>query len=218
MKNSLAKAIEMTGLQPHLALSELETLCREALAWQAWGVCIPPFYVGKAREFMHEKGGLVCTVVGFPMGYHTINTKAEEAKRALNDGADELDMVLNLAAFKSGQWSKVSNDIQSIVTIGHKQDHRVKVIIETPLLDEDEIKRAAELCAEAEVDFVKTCTGLQGPATEAAVRLLRAHLPETIGIKASGGIRTLADARAMLEAGASRLGTSSGGAILQALT
>jgi deoxyribose-phosphate aldolase len=151
----------------------------------------------------------IITVIGFPLGYSTVASKVEEAKKAIISGADEVDMVMNIAAFKSGDFVTVLNDIQAVTTACHLQNKVIKVIIETAYLNEEEIEKACRLCVDCEVDFVKTSTGFAtSGATIEAVELMRKILPAKTKIKAAGGIRDIAFAEALIKAGASRLGTS----------
>ena len=208
-QSKLKDHLEHTLLTPWVTEQDIALLCREAVKYELKAVCVPPYYTVMACKLLSEESPKVVTVIGFPMGYQAVNIKAQEAKKAVQDGADELDMVMNLAAFKSRRYQKVAGDIQSISTICHQQDRLLKVIIETSLLNEDELRKACEICVEAEVDFVKTSTGYQGGASLEAVQLLRSSLPKTIGVKASGGIKDREWAETLVNAGATRIGTSS---------
>lgn len=187
------------------------SLCQEAEAFHFAAVCIPPCYIRAAVGVLQHQHVKVATVVGFPLGYQTAEVKFFEAHKALGAGASEIDMVMNLAAFKSGKYAEVENEIGELATLCHFKEAQLKVIIETALLSEEEIQIACRLCAEAEVDFVKTSTGFASRgASLADIRLMRTSLPDHIRIKASGGIRDLAFARELILAGADRLGTSAG--------
>lgn len=211
----LASRIEHTALAPDLLDSEVEKLCDEAVEHRFHGVCVPPCFVNLAAKRLEGKGPRVVTVAGFPMGYHATASKIEEARKAFDQGADEVDMVANLAALRNGRWSVVRDDMASLTTLAHMHSRVLKVIIETGMLAEGEIVKACELAAELEVDFVKTSTGFHGTgATVEAVRLMRGVLPAAVRIKASGGIRDRAFAESLVEAGAARLGTSSGPALI----
>jgi len=187
------------------------SLCQEAIAYQFAAVCIPPCYVKLATGLLYEQKVKVATVIGFPFGYQTAEVKFFEAHKALGAGAAEIDMVMNLAAFKSKQFEAVENEIGELATLCHFKNAQLKVIIETALLSEQEIIAACQICTEAEADFVKTSTGFASRgASVADIQLLRANLPENIQIKASGGIRDFAFAQELIAAGADRIGTSAG--------
>jgi len=187
------------------------SLCQEAIDHKFAAVCIPPCYVKLAANLLYEQKVKVATVVGFPFGYQTAEVKFFEAHKALGVGASEIDMVMNLAAFKSKQYAAVENEIGELATLCHFKNARLKVIIETALLNEKEIIEACQICTEAEADFVKTSTGFASRgASVADIQLLRANLPENIQIKASGGIRDFSFAQELIAAGADRLGTSAG--------
>jgi deoxyribose-phosphate aldolase len=152
----------------------------------------------------------VATVIGFPLGYSATPSKATEIQKAIDDGADELDVVINVSAVKSGDWNYVQNDIKTVALATQMKGKIIKVILETGLLNKKEIKKLCEICTDVGVDYVKTSTGFNGEgATVEVVEYLRENLPSSIKIKASGGIRTTKKAKDMLEAGANRLGTSS---------
>ena len=205
----LAVKIDHTLLRPEVQFDDVKVLCREAMEHHFATVCIPPLFVQDAAKILRGSGVKVATVIGFPFGYSATSAKVEEAKNAFDNGAKEIDVVMNVTAFKNKRWSYVKNDIQSVTTTAHLQNKIIKVIIESGILTEEEILRACEICTESEVDFVKTSTGFNGPgASVDVVRLLRANLPENIRIKASGGIRTRDFAESLIEAGADRIGSS----------
>lgn len=211
---NLAKTIDHTLLKPTATYGQIETLCRQAQQYGFYSVCVNPFRVQNCFELLEGSDVKICTVIGFPLGACTTETKIAEAKDALINGADELDMVLNIGALKDRQDELVLQEILGVRNLG--QDFILKVIIETSELTEEEKIRACRLAADAKADFVKTSTGFAGGgATLEDVRLMRAHLPAGIQVKASGGIRNRADAKALLAAGASRLGTSAGIAIVE---
>jgi deoxyribose-phosphate aldolase len=167
-------------------------------------------------ELARRSGVRVATVIGFPFGYSTLEAKAAEAVRALMDGADELDVVINLIALKAGNWNLLETEMRTLTTVIHTAGKMVKVIIESGVLTEAEIIQCCTHYGGMGVDFVKTSTGYaEKGATLEAVQLMRAHLPDSVKIKASGGIRTAAFARQLIDAGASRLGTSSGVALVE---
>lgn len=203
------KYIDHTLLKPDANKTQIETLCNEAMKYEFASVCVNPYWVAYCAEQLKESNVKVCTVIGFPLGANTTKTKVFEALDAIQNGADELDMVINIGALKDKQYDIVLNDIKEIVNI--KKDAIVKVIIETCLLSDDEIRKACELCVEAKADFVKTSTGFSsGGATIHAVSLMKKCVKENCLIKAAGGIRTKEDLKAMIDAGANRIGTSKG--------
>lgn len=207
--NELAGLIDHTLLKPETTAEQVKQLCAEAKSASFCSVCILPFYVSLAAEQLHDSEVKVCTVIGFPLGAHDTQAKAVETSIAVEQGADEVDMVLNIAALKSGQYDYIQADMATVVAAA--QDKLVKVILETCLLDEKEKVKACEAAVKAGVDFVKTSSGFStGGATLEDVRLMRETVGADIGVKASGGIRDYETACAMVEAGANRLGTSSG--------
>ena len=208
---NLNNYIEHTILKPDTTTEQVKELCQEAIDYNFVGVCVPPFFVKTAANYLQDHTTKVVTVVGFPMGYDSIPSKVEAAKRAIDDGADEIDMVINIAAVKDANWSHVSNDIDSIATSVHLKGKVIKVILETGLLSIAEIKKLCEICNKIGVNYVKTSTGVNaGGATIEMVQYLKENVKDSIKIKASGGIRTEEFANQLIEAGASRLGTSSG--------
>jgi deoxyribose-phosphate aldolase len=211
----LSKFIDHTNLSPLATNIDIQKLCTEALTHHFKAVCVAPYHVSNAAKWLTDSTIKVATVIGFPFGYATIAPKVEEVKRAIDDGAFELDVVANLAAIKEGRWNFVQNEIDILTTSCHLQDKIIKVIIETGVLTTDEIKKMCDICATVGANFVKTSTGFNAAGANAEiVAMMRAHLPKEIAIKASGGIRTLVDAEAMISAGATRIGTSSGVAIV----
>lgn len=206
---NLASKIDHTLLKADASEKEVKKLCAEAKEHGFAAVCIPPYFVRKCRLWLSDSEVKVATVVGFPLGYSHTPAKVEEARRAIDEGADEVDMVINIIALKAGDWNYLKNELTSVATIVQLRGGKLKVILETGLLTNSEIVKACELCAEMTVDFVKTSTGFVQPgATVEAVKLLRASLPKAIKIKASGGIRDKAFALQLIEAGADRLGSS----------
>lgn len=201
--------LDHTLLKPDLKINQVTEAAQLATHHQLAGLCIPPSYVKHAHEQLAGHKVKAVTVIGFPLGYHKISPKTEEAREALDDGADEVDMVMNVSAFKSGLTHYVQEDLDSIAHLTHRHNKLLKVIIETGLLDKEEIKKACALCASSEVDYVKTCTGFNGGhASVEDVTLMREALPANTKIKASGGIKTIESAQALINAGADRLGTS----------
>lgn len=206
---NLAKVIDHTLLKPTATRAQIENLCREAAEHGFCSVCVNPYWVPLAAGLLKGTGVKTCTVIGFPLGANTTEVKVFEAKNALENGADELDMVINIGALKSKDYDTVLQDIRALRALG---DHFVlKVIIETSELTDEEKVKACELAAEAKADFVKTSTGFAGGgATAHDVALMKKSIPAGMQVKASGGVRTREDAEAMLAAGATRLGASSG--------
>lgn len=209
--NEIAQSIDHTYLKPDASLDKVKAICMEAKEHQFASVCIPPFFVKDAVRFLDESQVKVSTVVGFPMGYSTTPAKVEEVKRALDEGADEVDVVVNICAVKSKSWSYVKNDIESMTLAAHLKGRVIKVILEVTLVDTEELEMLCQICNEVEVDFVKTSTGMNGNnSTKATVELLKKNLDPAIKIKVSGGIDSLDMATGLLEAGATRIGTSKG--------
>lgn len=205
----LNKYIEHTNLKPDCMQQDVVKLCEEAVAHKFYGVCVSPYYVQLAKKSIKKAPVKIITVVGFPFGYNTVASKVEETKKAIIGGADEIDVVMNIAAFKSGDDATVLNDLQAVIMACHLQNKVAKVIIETALLTPEEIEKACRICVDCEADFVKTSTGFAASGAKAEdVALMRKVLPAKVKIKAAGGIRDLATAIAMVEAGATRLGTS----------
>ncbi|RYD71324.1 MAG: deoxyribose-phosphate aldolase, partial [Sphingobacteriales bacterium] len=224
--------IDHTLLKPESTAEQIEKLCKEAIQYGFFAVCVPPYFVKQAKHFLEKaymennpsalrapslnqgRSGAsevkVATVAGFPLGYSTTEVKAAETEKALADGADEVDMVINIAAVKSGDWDYVRNDIETLFHICHRQKMLLKVIFETALLTDEEIVKLCRICAEIKVDFVKTSTGFStAGATVHHVELMRKNLPDDVKIKAAGGIKNKAFAEELIAAGADRLGTSS---------
>ena len=212
-----ASLIDHTLLKPDATTTDIERLCHEAAQHHFHSVCINPVHVHTAAALLRNTPVKVCTVIGFPLGANLTETKVAETHAAIRDGAREIDMVLNIGALKAGNSAAVLADIQAVVQICHAAHALCKVIFETCLLTDAEKTRACELCITGGADFVKTSTGLStGGATVADVALMsRLVKPHGLGVKASGGIRSLADFQKMVAAGATRIGTSSGIKILQ---
>jgi len=209
-RKELARMIDSTAVKPSVTRSDVEKLCRDALHYGFGAVCVNPVYVKFASQLLKGSEVKVCSTVGFPFGATLPEIKAFEALKVLEDGAQELDMVINLSALKSGDYDAVKNDIVSVVNVKRVDSNViVKVIIETNLLTDEEKAVACKLAKEAGADFVKTSTGFFGKgATVEDVRLMRRTVGEKMGVKAAGGIRSYEDAVAMIEAGANRIGTS----------
>ena len=215
MSMDINRYIEHTALKPTMVAKDVDRLVLEAKQFGFLGVCVPPFWVKRAARELHGTEIQLVTVIGFPLGYNQTEVKEFEIKRAIEQGANELDIVMNISAFKNGMpWVKV--ELAKCAHLIHEAGCLMKVIIETAYLSDNEIVNATKLCCEAGTDFVKTSTGFAGAgATVEHIQLMRKNAPSNVGIKASGGIKSLSDARAMIEAGADRLGTSSGVAIME---
>jgi len=214
----IARYIDHTNLKPYATREDIIKLCDEAIQYGFYAVCVNPYRVKLAKDYLREKGAdvKVASVIGFPLGATPTEVKVFEAKNALDDGADELDMVINIGALKDGDYEYVKNDIAEVVKVAHKRGTKVKVIIETCYLTDEEKVKACELAKEAGADFVKTSTGFgTGGATVEDVKLMRKVVGPDMGVKAAGGIRTYEQALAMIEAGANRIGTSSGVKIVE---
>jgi len=216
-KEQLARLIDHTLLKPSATKDDIRRLCEEAKTYGFWSVCVNPFYVKIAADNLRKSDVRICSVVGFPFGANTTKIKTFEAEKAIDDGADEIDMVMNIGALKSQDYKFVKADIRSVVEhVKAGKDKIVKVIIETGLLSEDEKVLACRLVRDSGADFVKTSTGFNAPgATANDVKLMRDTVGPNFGLKASGGIRTYQDAVNLIEAGANRIGTSSGIAIIE---
>ena len=210
--SELARYIDHTILKPTTTHIDINKICGEARDYGFAAVCVPPSFVESAKEF----GVRVATVIGFPFGYSVVLAKHAEVLSALIAGADELDVVINLTLLKEGHWELLKLEMQTLMEPIHEAGRVLKVIIESGVLTDGEIIRCCEIYGGMGVDFVKTSTGYaEKGATVETVRLMREHLPESVRIKASGGIRSAALARQLIDAGASRLGTSSGVLIVQ---
>lgn len=207
----LAKYIDHTLLKPDVTAEQIDQLCDEADQFKFASVCINPTWVKRAAQRLRGSGVPVCTVIGFPLGATTPEIKAMEARRALRDGAREVDMVINVGALKSGDHQMVKTDIEKVVDAAHEVGAICKVILETVLLTDEEKVIASSLAKAAKADFVKTSTGFGGGgATVYDVALMRETVGPEMGVKASGGVRTAEEAEDMIAAGATRIGASAG--------
>ncbi len=217
-KEQLAKTIDQTLLNPVTTSKDMEQLCINARKYHFAAVCINPSFVTQAKKILTDSDVKVCSVVGYPLGASTIETKVFEARDNVRKGADELDMVINLGAVKGGNYDYVEREIKIVVNVIRREQiaeynkHiNIKVIIETAILNRDEIKKVCSIIEKSGADFVKTSTGFGAKGAELDdIRLIREVVTRNIGVKASGGIRTFSDAQALIDAGATRLGTSSG--------
>jgi len=211
---NLAGYIEHTNLSPTLTIKDIDKLVEEARQYNFYGVCVPPFWVKRAKREIGEDAIALVTVVGFPLGYNMTETKLDEIQRAIDNGASEIDLVWNISSFKTGiPWTKI--ELAKCSKLCHDHHKIIKVIIETAYLSDAEIVQACKLCADTGADYVKTSTGFAPSGAKVEhVQLMRNTLPAEVGIKASGGIKTKEQALSMIEAGADRLGTSSGVSIV----
>jgi len=207
-KKDLARLIDHTLLKSETKIEDIKKLCEEALKYQFYSVCINPCYVKTAKEFLKNSDIKICTVISFPLGASTIKTKIYEATEAIENGADEIDMVMNIGMFKSNRYEYIYEEISSIKKA---IEYRIlKVIIETSILSEEEKIKASEIIKKSGANFVKTSTGFsQGGVTKEDVLLIRKSVGDNFGIKASGGIKTYQQAVELIKAGATRIGSSS---------
>ena len=211
-----ASLIDHTLLKPEASESDIKKLCNEAMQFGFASVCVNPSWVKKAAEFLRGSNVPVCTVIGFPLGATLSDVKAYEARRSIFNGAREVDMVINIGALKSGDDCTVEDDIRAVAEAAHENNVLLKVIIETALLTDEEKVRACLASKNAGADFVKTSTGFaKGGATADDVALMRRTVGRNLGVKASGGVKGIDDARKMFEAGATRIGASVGVKIAQ---
>jgi len=215
---NVAAMIDHTLLKPEATKEQIETLCQEAIENKFFSVCVNPVWVRTSKELVKNSGVKVCTVIGFPLGASTSETKAFETINAIENGADEVDMVINIGALKDQNDTLVESDIRAVVEAA-KGKALTKVIIETSLLTKEEKIRACEISVKAGADYVKTSTGFStGGATFDDIALMRKTVGPSIGVKASGGVRSTEDAQKMIEAGATRIGASSSVDIIRGLT
>lgn len=213
---NLSPYIDHTALKPATSLQDLTQLCNEAAVHNFAAVCIPPPFIQRAKALLAPFPVKVATVVGFPFGYSATEAKLSETILALVDGADEIDMVINLIALRLGEWEYLAKEVSFVTEMVHKKNKTVKVIIESGVLTDEEIIQCCETFAPLNIDYMKTSTGYaEKGASVHAVLLMRQFLPASIKIKASGGIRDYAFAKELVEAGAERLGCSASLAIIQ---
>lgn len=212
---NIASHIDHTLLKPTILTPAVEQLCSEAYEYGFAAVCVPPPFIKRAKLLLEPTTVKVATVIGFPFGYSVIEAKVAETVMAIVDGADELDMVINLTALKNGDWEYLEKEVGLVLEVIRSRQKVLKVIIESGVLTREEIIACCRLYAKAGVDFVKTSTGYaEKGATVEDVQLIRSHLPSTIRVKASGGIRTRQFATELINAGADRLGCSASVAIV----
>jgi deoxyribose-phosphate aldolase len=211
-----ASYIDHTVLRQDTTTADIQKLCEEAQTYSFAAVCVPPVYVREASGLLAESPVKVATVIGFPFGYHLPMVKATESELAIMSGAAELDMVANISAIKSNEWRAVETEVREVLEVVKLRSAKLKVIIESGILTDEELRRCCDLYSRFNIDFLKTSTGFaaKGASVE-AVRTMRQLLPEHIAIKASGGIRTWAFAKELIDAGATRIGCSASVQIMQ---
>ncbi len=213
---NIASYIDHTILKPDTTLAEVKQICKEAMEHKFASVCIPPYYVREAAQILEDSLVKTSTVIGFPFGFNAVPAKAEEIKRVLHEGADEVDAMININAVKSENWNYLRSEIDTIIMAAHLHGKKVKIILETGLLTEVEILKIIDICNPLLPDFIKTSTGFNGAgATTEMVAFLKKHIDSKIKVKASGGIKTTNSVQALIDAGASRIGTSSGLSIIK---
>lgn len=206
---ALARMIDHTLLKPDTTDKEIKTLCAEAKKYHFASVCVNPCYVSLCSELLKGTDVKVCTVIGFPLGANSTEVKRYEAEQAILNGASEIDMVINISKLKSAEYEYVFNDINQVVLAAKRKNAVCKVILETALLNDEEKVKACVIAKSAKADFVKTSTGFsKGGATVADIKLMKYVVGSSVGVKASGGIRSLEDAEAMIAGGADRIGAS----------
>lgn len=207
---NIASYIDHTVLKPTTLMTDVERICNEAKEYQFAAVCIPPLFVKKAKQFTEGSHVKVATVIGFPFGYSAVEAKIAETVLSIVDGADELDVVINISAIKNNDWQFLANEINHIMPLIKNKNKVIKVIIESGILTNDEIIKCCDIYGATGIDFMKTSTGYaeKGASVE-AVELMRKHLPGFVQIKASGGIKSYTFAKQLIDAGATRLGCSS---------
>lgn len=212
----LNQFIDHTILKPTTLISDIEKLCAEAIQYEFAAVCVPPNFIKQAKEATKNSTVKVATVIGFPFGYSAIEAKLAETILAIVDGADELDIVINISAIKNNDWDYLANEINHLFPIIKQKEKTIKIIIESGILTDEEIIKCCELYGVAGIDYLKTSTGYaEKGASVHAVALFKKHLPQGIQIKASGGIRDYAFAKELVDAGATRLGCSASIAIVE---
>lgn len=216
MKDTVAPYIDHTLLKSVCTAADINRICQEAMENQFAAVCIPPYLVKQAVEALKNTEIKTATVIGFPMGYSSLESKITETRDAIADGADELDVVINLIALKNGEWTYLSKEMQKLLSLIHENAKVIKVIVESGILTRDELLRCCEEYGRMDIDFMKTSTGYaEKGASVSDVQLMKKQLPSKIKIKASGGIRHYTFAAELIAAGASRLGCSASLQILE---
>jgi len=214
----IGSLIDHTVLRPTTSIADVEQLCRESVEYGFAAVCVPPPFVKRAKTILAPTDVQVATVIGFPFGYSATEAKMAETVLALVDGADELDMVINLVALRQGDWDYLTREVALLTEVIHNKGKKIKVIVESGILTKDELLECCRRLGPLGIDFMKTSTGYaEKGATLEAVQLMRQYLPSVVNIKASGGIKTLAFAQQLVEAGATRLGCSASVQIVKEL-
>ncbi len=217
-REELAKFIDHTNLKAYASRDDIKKLCNEAKEYGFYAVCVNPYRVKDAAEFLKGTDIKIASVVGFPLGATFTETKVQEAIMAIRDGAREIDMVMNIGAMKDGNYDLVENDIREVVEAAHEMNAKVKVIIETCYLTDEEKRKVCEIAKKAGADFVKTSTGFGSAGARVEdVKLMRETVGEEMGVKAAGGIHNANEAIAMIEAGATRIGASRSVQIMESL-
>jgi deoxyribose-phosphate aldolase len=210
MTQKLNEYIDHTLLKPYATEKQIRQLCEEATTNQFAAVCVPPYFIKVCKTVLKDSNVQVASVTGFPNGYDHIGTKMDSIKRSIDLGADEIDAVINIAAVKSGRWQDVESELDSLVTACRLKGRKIKLIIEAALLTQEELEKLMPIIIENCPHFVKTSTGYHVPENQVElIKWLRAELPDTVKLKASGGIRSAEMAQAVIAAGAERIGTSS---------
>jgi deoxyribose-phosphate aldolase len=213
---NIASYIDHTVLKPTTTLADIQKVCNEATTYQFAAVCIPPYFLKEANVLVQNSGVKLATVIGFPFGYNHYLAKAAEVKQAIKDKANDVDIVMNIAAFRQKDYDYLSEEIRELVAIAKKENITLKLIVESGILSNEELIECCCLYKNSGIDFMKTSTGYaERGATLEAVQIMRAHLPATIQIKASGGIKDFGFAKQLVEAGATRLGCSASVAIVE---
>jgi len=206
----LKKIIDHTTLKSSTSINDIKLLCNEAVELGFGAVCVSPYFVADCARFLEDKDVKIATVIGYPLGYSCIPAKVEEIKRAMDEGVDELDIVININAIKSANWNYVKHDIETTTRAAHMRGKLVKIIIEKELCTMEEVEHIINICNDVEPNFVKTSTGNNGYVTKPEdIKFIRSLLKPTIKIKASSGISSLNQITELVEAGANRIGTSS---------
>lgn len=215
---NIASYIDHTILKQDTTAADISTLCQEALKEGFAAVCIPPYFIAQAKSLLDRSPVKVATVIGFPLGYQSLVAKLAEIEDAIQHGVDELDIVHNLSALKSGDWDHLAKEIIACTQLAHQHGKAVKIIVESGLLTEEELIKCCELYAPIHIDYMKTSTGFAAKGADVqAVATMRQHLPNSIKIKAAGGIRTTSFAKELIATGANRLGCSASVAIVNEL-
>ncbi len=208
---NIAHYIDHTVLKQDTTAADVIKLCQEAQQEGFAAVCIPPYYVQLAKEQLKDTDVKVATVIGFPLGYQTLNSKLQEIKDAIEHGADELDMVHNIAALKNENWSYLEKEVSACTALAHQHGKAIKVIVESGIITEEELKQCCAIYGKLAIDYMKTSTGFAAKgANVASVKTMRELLPDNVKIKAAGGIRNYGFAKELIDAGADRLGCSAG--------